>query len=138
MDMEAEIRRLRIKNDPALAHLAEPEPTPEPQDGPEDIWKMTPHEERTLVECGTLAEWAQDALRRSLLDEDQSATQPIYERAGMVQDELGIWDYDDYPPAPQDSSESQGEASVDPYEGLTEDEIKDILLREYRAKTGRY
>lgn len=139
----------RIANDPAFAHLREPEPDVEPEPEPEpqvseDPWQMTRQEERSLLEYGTLADWAQDLLRRSLLEDDHDATSDIYQGAGMIRNDMGIWDYpDDHVHTPQEGPEEEIEEEEDEadFESLTPEQLEKLMqeeLKKYREKTGRF
>lgn len=132
----------RIANDPAFAHLKEPETNlePDPQVS-EDPWQMTGQEQRCLLEYGTLADWAKDLLRRSLLEDDTEATASIYEGAGMVRSDMGIWDYpDDHVHTPQEGPEEDIEEEED-FSDLTPEQLEELAreeLKKYRDKTGRF
>lgn len=140
----------RIENDPAYAHLASEDTTQHEVEEEvevvtqspvsEDHWQMTGHEQRTLLEYGTLAEWAQDLLRESLLNDNPSATAGVYENAGMVQNDIGVWDYpEDHVYEPQEGPEAEQE--IEPEEELSPEDLEKLIqeeLRKHREKTGRY
>ncbi len=102
-----------------------------------DIWRLTEKEERALIEHGTLAWWAQDLLRESLLEDNPQATSDIYKNAGMVLGETGIWDYPDGIPDDSTPHDQQEENEEPEQEEPSEEEILKAL-REYRNATGRY